>query len=110
VREKRDAYDGPFSSTLREDGFMFLDVEDDALKRFPGCDPLTQLELVMACRIFICDNERLKKESKQGAKRTKSCFIMLIHDIIHHSFLAQLHSSFVNLMKNRRRSFWKLHS
>lgn len=34
VREKRDAYDGPFFATLREDGIMFLDAEDDALKAF----------------------------------------------------------------------------
>jgi len=34
VREKRDAYDGPFSATLREDGVMFLGAEDDALKAF----------------------------------------------------------------------------
>lgn len=34
VREKRDAYDGPFFATLREDGVMFLDAEDDALKAF----------------------------------------------------------------------------
>lgn len=34
VREKRDAYGGPFSATLREDGVMFLGAEDDALKAF----------------------------------------------------------------------------
>lgn len=36
VREKRDAYDGPFSAALRggEDGVVFPRAEDDALKAF----------------------------------------------------------------------------
>lgn len=35
VREKRDAYDGPFfAHPKRGDGVMFLDAEDDALKAF----------------------------------------------------------------------------
>jgi len=109
VREKWDACDGPFSATLKEGGFMFLDAEDDALKAFFP-DPLAQLEPVTARRIFIHDNERFKKGSKEGVRRTKSYFVTLKYNVVHHSFLAKLHSSFVNLMKNKRRSFWKLHS
>lgn len=77
---------------------------------FPGHDPLVQLEPVTARRIFIHDNERFKKGSKEGVKRTKSCFVTLIYDVVHHSFWAKLRSSSVNFMKNKRRSFWKLHS
>lgn len=34
VREKRDAYDGPFSAALGKDGVVFPDAKGDALKAF----------------------------------------------------------------------------
>lgn len=84
--------------------FMFLDAEDDALKAFFWTLSLNATRASDGAQNF---HSRLKKKKQRRTWKNLSCFVTLTHDVVHHSLSAKLHSSFV---KNKRRSFWKLHS